>query len=222
MNGSRVRTTERNLLFRQERLEKKRMDDYLKKLAQSAPLELRDPKEQLPQDKRCEESIWKVLKRMTHEDQKEIRLVLQRYSKASVEIPFRVSLSENPKPNLETIDMFTTLLRRFTYFSTLFPEFAALSKEDQCNLLRSAILKMCFLRGVACFDNENVSASHSSAVVKQMAPWFLSKLDDLRELNQWSEVRLNLDVDEVNKVKQAFVSPRYNSMEKLDVQNHIK
>lgn len=43
---------------------------------------------------------------------------------------------------------FTTILRRFAYFAKLIPDFSALGKNDQGNLLRAAVLEMCLLRGL--------------------------------------------------------------------------
>ncbi|ODM96695.1 Vitamin D3 receptor A [Orchesella cincta] len=98
--------------------------------------------------------VDKMLDYMTYEEQLEIKSVVETYLHAYKEMPFRVSLAEGRRDTLEIIEMFTTILRRFAYFSKLVPEFADLSRADQGNLLRAAVLEMCLLRGAACFDTE--------------------------------------------------------------------
>lgn len=48
--------------------------------------------------------------------------------------------------------MFGTLVRRFAYYARLIPDFASLPYNDQTNLLKGGVLKMCLLRGALVFD----------------------------------------------------------------------
>ncbi|CAL8142986.1 unnamed protein product [Orchesella dallaii] len=107
------------------------------------------------QDSEYVADVEKMLDYMTYEEQLEIKSVVETYLHAYKEMPFRVSLAEGRRDTLEIIEMFTTILRRFAYFSKLVPEFADLSRGDQGDLLRAAVLEMCLLRGAACFDTEN-------------------------------------------------------------------
>ncbi len=99
--------------------------------------------------------VDKMLDYMTADEQQEIKIVVEAYLHAYKEMPFRVSFEEGRRDTLEIIEMFTTILRRFAYFAKLNADFADISRGDQANLLRAAVLEMCLLRGAACFDSEN-------------------------------------------------------------------
>jgi hypothetical protein len=82
--------------------------------------------------------------------------VVEDYWTAYRVIPYSVpEETEGPRETIQIIEMFTTILRRFAYFSTLIPEFTSLSGEDQGKLLRESVLEMCLLRGALSFDVQN-------------------------------------------------------------------
>jgi len=96
-----------------------------------------------------------MLKYMTAEEKDEIECIVNKYQHSYREIPFKVSHCQGSRNTIEIIQMFTTILRRFAYFTKLLPEFTALSIPDQSTLLRASVLEMCLLRGALSFDLKN-------------------------------------------------------------------
>lgn len=100
--------------------------------------------------------VSQMLNYMNEAEQDCIKDVVEYYRKSYLEIPYRVPKStDGPRNSLQIVDMFTTILRRFAYFSKLIPEFSELSRDDQGNLLRASVLEMCLLRGALSFDTQN-------------------------------------------------------------------
>ena len=89
---------------------------------------------------------------MSADERDEIECIVNKYQHSYREIPFRVSQVEGSRSTVEIIQMFTTILRRFAYFTKLLPEFTQLSLNDQSTLLRGSVLEMCLLRGALSFD----------------------------------------------------------------------
>lgn len=102
-----------------------------------------------------EPDVGEMLKHMTSEEKNQIECIVNKYQHSYREIPFLVSQCQGSRNTIEIIQMFTTILRRFAYFTKLLPEFTQLSILDQSTLLRAGVLEMCLLRGALSYDLKN-------------------------------------------------------------------
>ncbi|XP_021952466.1 retinoic acid receptor beta isoform X2 [Folsomia candida] len=101
-------------------------------------------------------NVDEMLNYMSAEEQRNIREICEYYRIAYDKIPYNVpKTTEGLRNTLQVIGMFTTILRRFAFFSKLVPEFRDLNREDQGNLLKASVLEMVMLRGALSFDIEN-------------------------------------------------------------------